>query len=100
MTAEETIHLRLVTVLANEQQQMTLLALVLHDGDIERLAQVRWNAQFEELALAIASNIEGIILRTNPRAISLRPARRNLEHFDPGAHLSKPGFNRLRIHMY
>src|SRR5512139_4071383 len=100
MTAEETVQLRLVTRLANEQQQVPLLGLALHDGDIERLAQVRGNAEFEELAFAVTLDIEGIIVRTDPRAISLGPAGRNLTHFDPSAHLGKPRFNRFRIHMY
>jgi hypothetical protein len=67
---------------------------------IERLAQVRGNAEFEELAFAVTLDIEGIILRTDPGTISLGPAGRNLMHFDPSAHLGKPGFNRLRIHRY
>ena len=100
VTAEETVQLRFVTRFADEQQQVPLLGLALHDGDIERLAQVRGNAEFEELAFAVTLDIEGIILRTDPRAISLGPAGRNLTQFDPSAHLGKPGFNRLRIHMY
>jgi len=100
VTAEETVQLRFVTRFANEQQQVPLLGLALHDGDIERLAQVRGNAKFKELAFAITPDIQRIILWSDPRAISLGPAGRNLMHFDPSTHLGKPGFNRLRIHMY
>jgi hypothetical protein len=79
---------------------MPLPGLALHYGDIERIAQVRGNAEFKELTFAVTLNIEGVVCGTNPRAISLAPTRRNLTHFDPGAHLGKPGFNRLRIHMF
>ena len=97
--AEETVQLRLVTRFANEQQQVTLLGLALHNGDAERIAQVRGNTEFKELTFAIALDVEGVILGANPGAISLGPTGRNLTHFDPSTHLGKPGFNRLRIHI-
>jgi hypothetical protein len=78
---------------------MPLLWLTLHYRDIERIAQVRGHAEFEELSAAVATNIQGIVRRADPRTVSLTPTRRNLTHFEPGAHLGKPGFNRLRIHM-
>ena len=51
MAAEETVELRLVARLAHEQQQMTLLRFALQHGNIQRFAQVRGHAEFEELAL-------------------------------------------------
>ena len=41
MSAEETVQLRLITVFANQQQQVTLLGIALHDGDGELIVEVR-----------------------------------------------------------
>src|ERR1039457_7026345 len=100
MPAEETIQLRLVTGLANEEQQMPLFRFALHDGDIEPITQMRGHAEFEELPAAVTLDIQGIVRVINPRAVSLAPTRRNFTHLEPGAHLGKPGFNRLSIHIY
>jgi len=100
VSAEETIQLRFITGFANEKQQVPLFRFALHYGDIERIAQVRGNSEFEELAVAIALDIEGIVLWVDPRVISLRPAGWNLTHSYPSAQFGKPGFNRLSIHMY
>src|SRR5881296_1553826 len=91
VAAQEAVELRFVTGLADEQQQVALLRLALHDGDIQQLAQVRRHAEFEELPVAIAPDVHGEIHRVDPLAITLSPARSNLTHLQPRAHRGEPG---------
>lgn len=89
VTAQEAIELRLVTGLAHGQEQMTLLRLALHYGHGQRIAQVRRNAEFEELTAAIALDVHGEVLSIDPGAITLMPARRDFTHLEPRAHRSE-----------
>ena len=97
---KETIKLRLISNLANEKQQMPPVRFALHNVNVERIAEVRGYAEFKELAVSIAADIEGVIRRIYPLTITLAPSRRNLTHVEPGADLGKPGFNVFRIHMF
>ena len=79
---------------------MTLLWFGLHDGDIQRFAQVRRHAQFEELARAVAPDVHGEILGFNPGSIALAPARRDFTHLQARAHRGELGLNVIRIHRF
>jgi hypothetical protein len=66
MSTEETVQLRLITVFANHQQQVTLLGIALHDGDGELIAEVRGNAEFKELTSAIPLDVQRVVRGTDP----------------------------------
>ena len=59
---------------ADEQEQVALLRLALEDRGLNRLAQVRRHAEFEELPVAIAPDVHGVVHRVNPLAVSHLPA--------------------------
>jgi hypothetical protein len=94
VSAQEAVELRLGRRLAHEQEQMTLLRLALHHGDIERVAQVFRHAQLEELAEVILAEIHGVIFGP------MRPVetRRGGAHFQARTHGSELGLNLLSIH--
>ena len=79
---------------------MTLLRFGLHDGNIERFAQVCRHTEFEELTVAITPDVHGEICRRNPSAIALTPARRDFAHFDARAHRGELGLNVVCIHTF
>jgi len=54
VAAQEAIKLRLLIRFADEQEQVAVLRLALEDRGLNRLAQVRRHAEFEERAVAIA----------------------------------------------
>src|SRR5882724_8977443 len=89
VSTKETIKLRLISNLANEKQQMPPVRFALHNVNVERIAEVRGYAEFKELAVSIAADIEGVIRRIYPLTITLAPSRRNLTHVEPGADLGK-----------
>jgi len=79
---------------------MTLVWQCLHDVDLQRLAQMRRHAQFEELPVAVPAQVHGEILRFNPRSIALMPTRRDFAHFHTRTHGSELGFKLNRIHVF
>ena len=93
--AEEAIELRSVSRLADEKQQMTLLRLALQNGDIQFIAKTNRHAQFEELTVAVALDIHGVICR---RGIPGAGSIRDLAHFKARADLGEPGLNLICIH--
>jgi hypothetical protein len=61
---------------------------------------MRGHAEFKELPVHIAPDIQRVIRGIDPRAVSLSPTRRYFAHLEPSAYPGKPGFNRLSIHMF
>jgi hypothetical protein len=100
VAAKEAVELRFGGGLAHEQEEMALLRIGLEDGRFKRFAQVRRNAELEELTSTITLNIHGIVHWIDPLAVAHLPARRDLTHFQARTHFTEPGLNLFRIHTF
>jgi hypothetical protein len=90
--AQEAIKLRLIIRFADEQEQVALLRLALEDRGLNRFAQVRRHAEFEELPVAIAPDVHCVITSGSV------PTHRDFTHFQARAHRGELGLNVFRIH--
>ena len=73
---------------------------LLEDRGLNCLAQVRRHAEFEDLPVAIAPDVHGVVHWVNPRAVSHLPARSDFTHLQARAHRGELALNVFRIHKF